>query len=427
MDIQIDKVKKLHGTIILPGDKSISHRSLMFAAAANGISEITGLSSSKDVQSTAQCLQQLGVRIWSKDQKTLVEGKGIYGFSKPKNILDAGNSGTTIRLLSGMLVGQKFESVITGDNSLKSRPMKRIIEPLRTMGANIEGESSGFAPLRIKPGNLFAIHHQLKIASAQVKSCLLLAGMFAPGTTIVSEPSPSRDHTEKLLAYLGAEIQEGNSMVKIAGHPNLTARPIVVPGDISSAAFFLVAALLIPDSHLVIKDIGLNPTRTGVLDVLTEMGAPISIKNQRIQNNEKSGDIVISHGRLRSTDIQGVLIPRIIDEIPVLAVAATQAAGRTIIRDANELRVKESDRIKSAVENLQAMGAAITELEDGMVIEGDQQLRGAAINSYNDHRIAMAFGVAGLIAQGKTLIHQAECTEISHPQFFEQLRNLSND
>ena len=427
MDVSINKVNKLCGEVILPGDKSISHRALMFAALANGISEITNLSPSQDVQSTAQCLQQLGVRIWLQNNKTYVAGNGLHGFQKPTAMLDAGNSGTTIRLLSGILVGQKFGSEITGDNSLRKRPMKRIIEPLKEMGADISGEPGGFAPLRIRPGNLIPFHHKLKIASAQVKSCLLLAGMFASGTTAIGEPSPTRDHTEKMLTFLGAKIERQGTTVKTNGHPILKAQAIYIPGDISSAAFFLIAALLVPTSNLVIKNVGLNATRTGILDVLSEMGAKFSIKNLKFSNNEKRGDIVIYPGKLRGIKIEGKIIPRIIDEIPVLAVAATQASGQTVIKDARELRVKESDRIKAVVENLQLMGAAATELEDGMVIEGNKKLHGAKINSYADHRIAMAFAVAGLYAQGETIIHNAECADISHPKFFEQLKVLCDD
>jgi 3-phosphoshikimate 1-carboxyvinyltransferase len=429
-DEMVEKIKNLHslrGEMFLPGDKSISHRALMFTSMAKGNSEITGLSSSEDVQSTKQCLQQMGIKIKQDKNNTYVEGKGLHGFQEPGSVLDAGNSGTTIRLLSGILVGQKFSSAITGDSSLKSRPMKRIIEPLKKIGGNIEGEKNQYAPLNIKPGNLKGYNHKLNIASAQLKSCLLLAGLFANGTTTVTEPSNSRDHTERMLKYLDANLITEDRTVTINSFPELNPCSINVPGDISAAAFFIIAALLTSNSSILIKNVGMNPTRTGIIDVLKEMGAHFFIKNQTVKNNEETADILINSCGLQGVEIKGSIIPRVIDEIPVLAVAATQAKGQTIIKDARELRVKETDRIKAVVENLHRMGAQLTELENGMIIQGNQKLRGAEIDSYGDHRIAMAFTIAGLIAEGLTTIKNPDCVKISHPNFFQQLKELADD
>ena len=420
-------MNKLSGEMILPGDKSISHRALMFTSLATGRSEIFGLSSSEDVQSTLECLKKLDVKIWKENNKTYVEGTGLFGLREPREILDAGNSGTTLRLLSGILAGQKFSSTITGDYSLRSRPMKRIIEPLLKIGAIINGEQNQYAPLKIKPGNLKAYEHQLNIASAQVKSCLLLAGLFAKGKTTVIEPSTSRDHTERMLKYLGAELVTEETSVAIEGFPELKSNAINVPGDISAAAFFMIAALLTKNSNIKIKNVGLNSSRTGIIDVLKEMGASFVFQNQETKNNEETGDVLIDSCALHGVEIKGDMIPRVIDEIPVLAVAATQAIGDTVIKDAKELRVKETDRIKAVVENLRRMGAQVTELEDGMVVPGNQRLTGAEIDSYGDHRIAMAFAVAGLFADGVTTIRNPDCVKISHPNFFHQLKELADD
>ena len=424
---KITNMNKLRGEIFLPGDKSISHRALMFASLANGTSEIFGLSSSEDVRSTMDCLKKLGIKIWNDKDKTYVKGTGLHGFQEPGGVLDAGNSGTTLRLLSGILTGQNFTSTITGDSSLKSRPMKRIIKPLMKIGANIEGGKNQYAPLTIKPGNLKAYEHQLNIASAQVKSCLLLAGLFAQGKTTIVEPSISRNHTEKMLKYLGAELAIEETSVTMEGMPELTSNVINVPGDISAAAFFMIAACLTKDSSIKIKNVGLNPTRTGIVDVLTKMGANFIFQNQETKNNEETGDVLIDSCALHGVEIKGDMIPRVIDEIPVLAVAATQAIGETVIKDARELRVKETDRIEAVVENLRRMGAQVTELEDGMVVPGNQKLTGAEIDSYGDHRIAMAFAVAGLFADGITTIKNPDCVKISHPNFFHQLKELADD
>ena len=425
--MNITKTNRISGTITVPGDKSISHRALMFTALAEGVSEIKGLALCEDVLSTKQCLEDLGVLIKTKEKTTFVEGSGLHGLKKPVKILNAGNSGTTMRLLSGILAGQNFSSSITGDTSLQKRPMKRIIEPLRLMGANITGRENQFAPLSISPGKLRPFDFKLKIASAQIKSCLLLAGLFCEGETTVTEPSKSRDHTERMMEYLGADIRIDNNSVTMSGFPKLKARSLVVPADISSAAFFLFAGSIIKDSNLTIRNVGTNFSRTGILDVLKMMGADYKLVNSKIHNNEETADINVRYNQLVGIEIGGSLIPRIIDEIPILAIAATQAEGRTIIKDAKELRVKETDRISAVVNNLKKMGADVEELSDGMIIEGKQKLFGAKVDSFGDHRIAMAFAVAGLIADGVTTIKNPECVDISFPDFFRKLKDVRND
>jgi len=427
MDITIKNVRRLRGILKVPGDKSISHRALLLGALAEGCTEIHGLSPCEDVQSTSRCLRALGAHITTSNSNARVQGNGLEGLKKPTQTLDAGNSGTTMRLLSGILAGQDFASTITGDDSLRKRPMKRIIEPLRRMGAQIIGTEDEFAPLTIHGGQLRSMTHRLPIASAQVKSCILLAGMYAQGKTTVIEPAKSRDHSERLLSYLGATITIKDLSIAIEGFPRLKAAPLSIPGDISSAAFFMVAASILKNSQVTLKSIGVNLARTGIFDVLSRMGGSVSFDKQRTLNNEQRADIHVQSALLKGIEISDELIPRIIDEIPVLAVAATQAQGQTIIRDAAELRVKETDRIKVVVENLRKMGARVLERPDGMVIEGATTLKGAEIECHGDHRIAMAFAVAGLLAQGETLIQDAECADISYPGFFQQLEALYDD
>ncbi|NOZ61577.1 MAG: 3-phosphoshikimate 1-carboxyvinyltransferase [Calditrichaeota bacterium] len=417
-------VRKLAGEIELPGDKSISHRALMLTSLADGESEIYNLSACQDVKSTAQCLRELGIKIEMANNRCVVQGKGLVGLNQPDKVLDAGNSGTTMRLLSGILAGQEFPSCITGDESLRRRPMRRIIEPLRAMGAVISGRNDNFAPLCIEKGALKGIEHKLKIASAQVKSSILLAGLFAEGETIVDEPALSRDHTERMLDFLGAEIVAKKRRVVVKSFPRLRAKKIIVPGDISSAAFFLAAAAIVPDSEIRLKNVGMNPSRTGILDVLKMMGKNVRIENFKITNNEEMADLIMTSHKLKGVEIGGALIPRVIDEIPIIAILATQAEGETVIRDAVELRVKETDRIRSVVENLKKMGAQVQELPDGLVIQGSQKLKGTKIDSFGDHRIAMSFAVAGLVAEGETEILGAECADISHPSFFVQLEKI---
>lgn len=427
MDITIKHVKRLRGTLTVPGDKSISHRALMLGALAEGYSEIRGFSPCEDVSRTVRCLRDLGVQITISGDDVWVHGKGLRGLEKSSQLLDAGNSGTTIRLLSGILAGQDFTSSITGDQSLRKRPMRRIIEPLRRMGARISGVEDNFAPLTIQGGQLKSLNHRLPIASAQVKSCILFAALFANGNTTLVEPSKSRDHSERLLSCLGANLTIKDLSVTIESFPHLKPALLSIPGDISSAAYFMIAASILKHSEVILKNVGVNPTRTGILDVLQEMGSLMTFKNQQVQNNEPRANIQVQSSFLKGIAIGGALIPRIIDEIPVLAVAATQAQGQTIIRDAAELRVKETDRIKAVVDNLRKMGAQVIERPDGMVVEGEQILRGAEISTYGDHRIAMAFAIAGLLAQGKTLIQDAECVDISYPGFFQQLEVLYDD
>jgi len=425
MNYTIKPTNNIRGRVSVPGDKSISHRALMLGAIAKGRTEITNLSSGKDVLATWNCLAQLGVKIEEKNNRVHVHGKGLHGLIPPEGILNAGNSGTTMRLLSGVLAGQFFESTITGDSSLKKRPMMRIIEPLTLMGAKIESDN-GTAPLKIKGGNLRGIEYKTTVSSAQVKSSLLLAGLYASGKTSAEEPSQSRDHTERMLPHFGVAVKKNNLKVEINGSVELMASSINVPGDISSAAFFMAAASIVPGSRILIPGVGTNPTRRGIIDVLKKMGAKIKEENRREKNFEPTADITVESSQLRSIEISGALIPGIIDEIPILAVAATQAEGKTIIRDAEELRFKESDRIKAVAENLRRMGGEVEELEDGFIIPGPQKLKGAVVESFGDHRIAIAFSIAGLAAAGETTIRGAECVEISFPGFFETLTKWIN-
>jgi len=425
MDYKILPGEKIAGDITVNSDKSISHRALLFGAIADGVTKISGLSNGLDVQSTAHCLRQLGVSIDQKKNITTVHGVGLHGFSKPHQPLDAGNSGTTIRLLAGVLAGQQFPSIITGDSSLQKRPMNRIIMPLREMEAQVDSlNHDGRAPLIIQGKQLLGINYASPIASAQVKSCILLAGLYATGTTAVTEPYKSRDHTERLLADFGVRVQEEELTVAITGGTTLKPAVIEVPGDISSAAFFLAAAAIVPDSELIIRRVGLNPTRTGFIDVLRAMGARISVRADASQQNELIGDINISYSPLSGVKIAAQDIPKLIDEIPILAIIGAYADGRTEVTGAQELRVKESDRLHAVVQNLQAMGIAITEKDDGFIIDGPQTFHGAEIDSYGDHRIAMAFSIAGLIADSQTVIRNAECVSISMPNFFDTLHKL---
>ncbi len=427
MDITINPATHLSGTITPPGDKSISHRALIMGALAEGRTIIENLSPGKDVQSTKNCLSQLGVQIEKESDLTIVHGRGIKGFTPPKIVLDAENSGTTIRLLSGILAAQPFESIITGDDSLRQRPMNRIVDPLRQMKAHIDFETGCFAPLHIKGGKLNSITYKTPMASAQIKSCILLAGLYAAGRTSVIEPSLSRDHTERLLPCFGIKVERNGLQVSLEGPSKLQAATIQVPGDISSAAFFMVAASLINQSRLLLKNVGVNPTRTGIVDVLKRMGGQIKDQKCYNSNNEPVTDMAIESHPLHGTVIDGDLIPRIIDEIPLIAIAATQAQGTTLVRDAKELRVKETDRIAAVAHNLKTMGAKIEVFEDGFAIIGPQKLTGSIIDSYGDHRIAMSFAIAGLIAHGRTTIQGAECVEISYPGFFKILEKVTHD
>lgn len=418
----ISPVRALKGVLRVPGDKSISHRALIFGALADGAVRIENLSPAQDVQSTAQALHALGVTIRSEAGGVCI--RTPEGFSPPSHVLDAGNSGTTMRLLAGLLAGQSFTAQITGDASLRKRPMKRVIDPLIQMGAKIDS-NNGFAPLKITGQRLRGIRYELPVASSQVKSALLLAGLHVQGVTTVLEPSPTRDHSERMLRYLEVPVEIKNRAISVRGRARPKAKPLIVPGDFSSAAFFLVAGALIPEAQISIHDVGINPTRTGLLEVLREMGVQISVQNEREVAHEPWGDLRVETSELRAVRVGGALIPRMIDELPILAIAATQAHGVTVIQDAEELRVKETDRIRAVTENLTRMGAQIEERADGWLIPGPQKLHGAVLDSFGDHRIAMAFAIAGLIAHGETIIEGAEWVEISYPGFFDDVGSLA--
>lgn len=419
----------LSGRIRVPGDKSISHRALMLGAIASGETTIEGLLLGEDPRSTAACFRLLGAEISELNtQRVQVRGVGLGQLNEPVNILDAGNSGTTIRLMLGLLAGHagKFFT-ITGDGSLRSRPMSRVVKPLQEMGAQIWGRNGGsLAPLAVSGQNLKPIHYHSPIASAQVKSCILLAGLLAEGQTTVTEPALSRDHSERMLRAFGAKIHvepETNS-VTVTGPANLQGQPVVVPGDISSAAFWLVAASIVPGSELVIENVGVNPTRTGILEALQLMGADIELQNQREVAGEPVADLRVRHTFLKACEIAGDIIPRLIDEIPILAVAAVFAKGTTVIRDAEELRVKESDRIAVMATQLNRLGAKVRELPDGLEIVGGTALTGAEVDSADDHRIAMSLAIAALNAKGTTTITRAEAAAISYPDFIGTLQHI---
>ena len=425
MNKLIEKSEGIRGEISVPGDKSISIRSVIFGSIAEGDTIITRLGTGGDIQSAVRCLKQLGVSFEEKNDSIIIHGKGLYGLSKPSTVIDVGNSGTTIRLLTGVLAGQKFESTITGDNSIQSRPMKRITNPLKLMGAEIKGESdNNCAPLTIIGKKLRAIIYVSPIASAQVKSSIMLASLYADGITQILEPYKSRDHSERMMAYMGGNVTVDGNNILIEGGQKLKGREIFVPGDISSAAFFIVGALIVKNSEILLKNIGVNPTRTGIIDVLKRMGANIYIQNIREINNEPVADIVVKSSELKGIEISGETIPRVIDEIPILSVATALSEGETIIKDAGELRVKETDRIKAVVTNLKRLGADVKELSDGIIIKGPNRFKGAELESFGDHRIALAFTVAGLNAEGNTIIKDAEWADISFPGFFSMLKNF---
>ncbi|MGF1515442.1 MAG: 3-phosphoshikimate 1-carboxyvinyltransferase [Elainellaceae cyanobacterium] len=417
----------LTGRIRIPGDKSISHRALMLGAIAQGETHIDGLLLGEDPRSTAQCLRAMGATISALSADAItVTGTGLT-LQEPASVLDAGNSGTTMRLMLGLLASQpdRFFTV-TGDASLRSRPMTRVIDPLRQMGASIWCRQGGFAPLAVQGHALSPIHYQSPVASAQVKSCVLLAGLGVAGTTIVTEPARSRDHSERMLAAFGAEIRVDPEARRVAldGPAQLTGQSIVVPGDISSAAFWLVAAAITPGADVTIENVGVNPTRTGVLEVLARMDADITLENTRTVTGEPVADLRVKHSALTGCTIEGDLIPKLIDEIPILAVAAAFARGKTVIRDAAELRVKESDRIAVMASELGRLGAAVSEQHDGLTIEGGSPLSGGAVDSYTDHRIAMSLAIAALNGSGPTTIHRAEAASISYPDFVPTLIKL---
>lgn len=417
----------LKGTVTIPGDKSISHRSVMFGALADGTTKVTNFLRGADCLSTIACFRKLGIEIEETPDEILIHGKGIHGLTAPDSMLDVGNSGTTTRLISGILAGQTFTTELNGDESIQSRPMKRIIDPLTQMGADIESiRGNGCAPLRINPGQLHGIHYQSKVASAQVKSCILLAGLYADGTTSVTEPYLSRNHTEIMLKHFGAKITSEGTTAAITPGSELHGQEIEVPGDISSAAYFIAAGLIVPGSEILIKNVGINPTRDGLLRVCKDMGADITLLNQNFGNGEPTADLLVRASSLHGTTVGGAVIPTLIDELPVVAALACFTEGTTVIRDAQELKVKESNRIDVMVKNLTAMGAHVTATDDGMIIEGGHPLHGAVIDSKLDHRIAMTFAITALASDGETEITGADCVKISYPGFYEDLAMLAN-
>ncbi|MGP7816056.1 3-phosphoshikimate 1-carboxyvinyltransferase [Niallia sp. 01092] len=415
----------LQGELFIPGDKSISHRSVMFGAIANGRTTVTNFLMGEDCLSTISCFQKLGVTIEHKDEKVIIEGNGLDGLVEPKDILDVGNSGTTIRLLSGILSGRDFHCTLIGDSSIGKRPMTRVVNPLRTMGARIDGRNNGeFTPLSIRGGQLNSMSYQLPVASAQVKSAVLFAGLQAEGTTTVIEPVATRDHTERMIKRFGGDITVEGKEIHINGGQTLTGTEIHVPGDISSAAFFLVAGCIVPNSEIVLKNVGLNPTRTGIMDVLNMMGATVAVKFDESEVFEPVGDLVVKTSSLSGITIEGDIIPRLIDEIPIIALLATQASGTTVIKDAHELKVKETNRIDTVVNELKKLGADIEATDDGMIIHGGTPLKGALVNSHGDHRIGMMLAIASVICEGELFLENAEAISVSYPSFFEHLNSL---
>ena len=419
------KVNSLKGEVTIPGDKSISHRAVMFGSLAKGTTEVTNFLQGADCLSTISCFRKLGIEIENTSQRILIHGKGLHGLTEPSDILDTGNSGTTTRLISGILAGQHFTTVLNGDASIQTRPMKRIMTPLSRMGADITSlKGNDCAPLRICGGQLHGITYESPVASAQVKSCVLLAGLYADAPTSVMEPVLSRNHTELMLAGFGAHVTSSGTTATIDPEPDLKGMKIEVPGDISSAAYFLAAGLMIPNSEILIKNVGINPTRDGILRVAKEMGGDITILNEKTSGGEPTCDLLVRSSSLKGVTVGGEIIPTLIDEIPMIAVMACFAEGTTIIKDAQELKVKESNRIDTVVTNLKAMGAHIEATDDGMIIEGGHPLHGAVIDSHLDHRIAMSFAVGALGVDGETKIEGAECVKISYPEFYQTLGKL---
>jgi len=422
--------RRLRGSIEAPGDKSISHRAAILNTIAQGEAVVENFQGGADCLATLRCLRALGVKIDWDGQGTLrIQGGGRFGLRESSEVLNAGNSATTMRLLAGLLAGQPFFSVLTGDASLRSRPMERVVEPLRAMGARIQGRAGGTRPpLAIEGGSLRGIRYRLPVASAQVKSALSLAALYGEGETVLQEPAPSRDHTERMLRAMGAEVLGGEGAgLRISPlQRELTPLSLRVPGDISAAAFWMVAAAVHPDAEIRLTGVGVNPSRSGIIDALASMGASIALEEERMWGCEPVADIVVRSSSLRGTVIEGSLIPRLIDEIPVLAVAACLAEGEMVIRQAGELRLKESDRIRSTVLELRRLGAGIQELPDGMVIQGVGCLKGEVCGSHGDHRLAMTLAVAGLLAQGETVVRGAEASSISYPVFWDHLEELSS-
>lgn len=422
--MKFTKCNGLKGEVTIPGDKSVSHRSVMFGSIAKGTTEIHNFLHGADCLSTISCFRSMGVEIENNGDTVIVHGNGLRGLKSPQTVLDCGNSGTTTRLISGILSAQDFTVTLTGDASIQERPMKRIMTPLSMMGANIRSvNDNGCAPLEITGSRLHGIHYQSPVASAQVKSAILLAGLYADGETKVTEPEVSRNHTELMLSCFGADVHTENTTAVIQPVSELFGQKVLVPGDISSAAFFMAAGLMIPGSEILIHNVGINPTRNGMIHVCKAMGADIQLMNVK-EDGEPTADILVRSSNLKGTVIGGAIIPTLIDELPMIAAMACFAEGETVIKDAAELKVKESNRIAVMVESLTAMGADVEETEDGMIIRGGKPLHGAVINSKLDHRIAMTFAITGSCADGETEILGAECVEISYPEFYQDLKRL---
>ncbi|MFC5559657.1 3-phosphoshikimate 1-carboxyvinyltransferase [Ureibacillus thermophilus] len=416
---------RLEGIVTVPGDKSISHRAVMFGAIAKGKTTVTGFLHGEDCLSTIDCFRKLGVDIFVDGTNVEINSPGMDGWQEPKEVLYTGNSGTTTRLMLGILAGTNFHSVMTGDASIGKRPMDRVTKPLRQMGALISGREGGkYTPLAIQGTSLKAIDYTMPVASAQVKSAILLAGLKAEGTTIVREKEISRDHTERMLKQFGANIEVKDGVISIEGRQELYGTHIDVPGDISSAAFFLVAGAIVQNSEVVLKNVGINPTRAGIIEVMEQMGANLTINQEKTEAAEPTATITVRTSYLKGTTIEGEIIPRLIDEIPIIALLATQAEGTTIIRDAEELKVKETDRIAAVVTELEKLGADITATDDGMIINGPTSLKGAKLNTYGDHRIGMMAAIASLITDSPVEIDDADCIAVSYPTFFEHLDSL---
>jgi len=424
---QIKKSPGVNGDIRVPGDKSISHRSIMLGSLAQGTTHVQGFLQGEDNLATLQAFRQMGIEIEEKGGgELLIMGKGLHGLSEPENILDCGNSGTTARLMTGLLSGQSFFSVMTGDQYLRKRPMKRVVKPLMEMGARISGRDDGsLMPLAIQGGGIRPVTYHSPIASAQVKSAIMLAGLYAQGETSVYEPHLSRDHSERMFAYFGADVKPFVGGVTVTGLPDLGAREVVIPGDISSAAFPMVAALITPSSELMIRGVGVNPTRSGIIDILQQMGGQLELLNQREVSGEPVADILVKSSRLKGIEIGGAVIPRAIDEFPVIAVAAAMAEGETKIRDARELRVKETDRIAAVATGLRTLGVAVEEFEEGMTITGTESFTGGDVDSCGDHRIAMSMAIAGLNSRKPVTISGTECTRTSFPGFWELIHQIA--
>ena len=419
--MKIKKMNSVCGELTVPGDKSISHRAVMLGALADGTTHISGFLNGADCLSTIDCFRNMGINIEINGNDITVHGKGLNGLQKPEKMLYTGNSGTTTRLLCGILSGQPFDCSITGDRSICKRPMGRVTKPLSLMGADIENE---FCPLYIHGKKLHGMEYNMTVASAQVKTALILAGLYAEGETIIHETEKSRDHTELMLSAMGADITVDGLTIRVGKTNSLKAQNVIVPGDISSAAFFMVLGSIMPDSKILIKNVGINPTRTGIMDVMRDMGADFELINERISTGEAVADIIVRSSNLKGTTIGGSIIPRLIDEIPVIAAAALFADGQTIIRDAQELKVKETNRIKAVVNEFKKCGADIEETDDGMIINGGKLLHGADFNTFGDHRMAMSLAILAQLAEGESTLDDAACVDVSYPGFFDDFYSL---